>query len=66
MDCYKGMAFCYRECANMECDRNIKHVPDDVLEPICMAEFMDCEKYKGIIELETKDYEVIKDDNNKS
>lgn len=47
MDCYKGMTFCYRECANMECERNIKHVPEGVLEPICMAEFMDCEKYKG-------------------
>lgn len=31
----------------MECERNIKHVPEDVLEPICMAEFMDCEKCKG-------------------
>ena len=47
MDCYKGMTFCYRECTNMECKRNIKHVPDDVLEPICMAEFMDCEKWRG-------------------
>lgn len=47
MMCYKDMTFCVRECTNMECKRNIKHVPDDVLEPICMAKFMDCEKWRG-------------------
>lgn len=47
MDCYKGMTFCVRDCTNMKCDRNIKHVPEGVLEPICMAEFMDCEDWRG-------------------
>lgn len=48
MNCYKDKIFCCRECSNMECDLNLKHVPDDVLEPICMAEFMDCEDYKEV------------------
>ena len=44
---YNDITYCSRECANMECKRNQKHLPKGP-KIISMAEFKDCENWKEI------------------
>lgn len=41
---YNDITYCSRECANMECKRNQKHLPKGPII-ISMAEFTDCENW---------------------
>ena len=41
---YNDITYCSRECANMECKRNQKHLPKSPII-ISMAEFTDCENW---------------------
>ena len=44
---YNDITYCSRECANMECKRNQKHLPKTgKIIIISMAEFTDCEKWR--------------------
>lgn len=44
---YNDITYCSRECANMECKRNQKHIPKD-WEIVSMAGFADCENWKEV------------------
>lgn len=44
---YNDITYCSRECANMECKRNQKHLPKGA-KIVSMAEFTDCENWKEI------------------
>ena len=44
---YNDITYCSRECANMECKRNQKHLPKSP-KIISMAEFADCENWKEV------------------
>ena len=41
---YNDITYCSRECANMECKRNQKHLPKGA-KIVSMAEFTDCRSY---------------------
>ena len=41
---YNDITYCSRECANMECKRNQKHLPKGA-KYISMAEYTDCRSY---------------------
>ena len=41
--------FCARECSNMQCEHNIKHI-DNVDKSIYIAEFNKCKEYKEMEE----------------
>ena len=44
---YNDITYCSKECANMECKRNQKHIPKD-WEIVSMAGFTDCENWKEV------------------
>ena len=44
---YNDITYCSRECANVECKRNQKHLPKGA-KLVSMAEFTDCENWKEI------------------
>ena len=44
---YNDITYCSRECANMECKRNQKHLPQGA-KIVSMAEFKDCENWREI------------------
>ena len=44
---YNDITYCSRECANIECKRNQKHLPKGA-KIVSMAEFTDCENWKEI------------------
>lgn len=45
---YKDITYCVRQCSNMKCDRNIKHIKEfDVLQAfVSMASFDKCENWR--------------------
>ena len=46
---YNDTTYCVRECNNMDCKRNMKHIEglDTKGLPVSMAIFDKCEYYKG-------------------
>lgn len=61
---YNDITYCSRECANMECKRNQKHLPKGV-KIISMAEFTDCENWKEVdadFMFEALEYKKIEND----
>lgn len=52
---YKDMAFCLRDCANEQCERNKVNInkPKDLeWMPVAFAEFKDCAEWKGVSDRE--------------
>lgn len=45
---YSDITFCSRECSNMECKRNQKHLSEDV-KYVSISDFSDCSKWRGNI-----------------
>ena len=46
--CWKDITYCARECSNMECVRNQKHLPEDV-KYVSISDFSDCSEWRGNI-----------------
>lgn len=44
---YNDITYCVRQCSNMQCKRNIKHLDGlDIKLPISQASFDNCEKWR--------------------
>ena len=49
MKVYKDITWCTKDCLNMECVRNKKHIPSDILKgdiAIWQGNFSDCKNYQ--------------------
>lgn len=44
----RDITYCCRKCANMECKRNQKRLPEDV-KYVSMSDFSDCSEWRGNI-----------------
>jgi len=42
------ITYCSRECANMECKRNLKNYPKEGTLYASMCDFKDCKEYKEV------------------
>lgn len=48
MNTYKDTTYCVRECNNMDCKRNMKHLEGlDIKVPLSQASFEECEEWSG-------------------